>query len=85
MTAAWAQEPLLRLRKYLTQLGAWNDSQEDGLKAECAREVESAVDIYLSAARPSTDAMFDNMFARLPKSLREQRESARRYGIQWQK
>ncbi len=76
---AWREEPLLRLRKYLTKLGAWDDAQEGSLKTECAREVEAAVDTYLSAPRPSTDAMFDNMFAELPKSLREQRETARRY------
>ena len=79
VNAAWEQEPLLRLRKYLISSGAWNDAQEDSLKAECSREVEAAVDTYLNVPRPATDAMFDNMFERLPKSLREQRESARRY------
>ena len=79
---AWQQEPLLRLRKYLVKLGAWDDAREVALKSECAREVEAAVDTYLSAARPSTDAMFDNMFAKLPKSLREQREIARHYAAE---
>ncbi len=77
--AAWQQEPLLRARKYLLQLGAWSDAQEEALKAECAREVEAAVDTYASAARPHTDAMFDSLFKNPPKSVREQRESARRY------
>ncbi len=76
---AWQQEPLLRLRKYLSKLGAWSDAQEESLKVECAHEVEAAVDAYLSAPRPHTDAMFDNVFEKLPKHLREQRESARRY------
>ena len=49
--AAWQQEPLLRARKYLTQLGAWSDAQEEALRAECAREVEAAVDTYASAAQ----------------------------------
>ena len=77
--AAWAREPLIRLRKYLTKLAAWDDVKEESLKAECAREVEAAVDQYVSSPRPSTDAMFDNLFARPPKSLLEQREMARRY------
>jgi pyruvate dehydrogenase E1 component alpha subunit len=76
---AWQQEPLVRVRKHLTKLGAWSEAQEEALKAECAHEVEAAVDTYLSAARPSTDAMFDTLLEKLPKSLREQRESARRY------
>ncbi len=79
VATAWKQEPMVRLRKHLTKLGAWNDAQEEALKAECAREVEAAVDQYMSAPKPSTDAMFDNLFARPPKSLLEQREIARRY------
>jgi 2-oxoisovalerate dehydrogenase E1 component alpha subunit len=79
VNAAWEQEPLLRLRKYVMKLGAWSDAQEEALKAECAREVEAAVDQYLSAPRPQTDAMFDHLFEKLPKNLREQREHARRY------
>ncbi len=76
---AWEQEPLLRLRKYLRTLGVWDDSREEALKTECAHEVEAAVDTYMSTPRPSTDAMFDNLFATPTKSLLEQREIARRY------
>jgi 2-oxoisovalerate dehydrogenase E1 component alpha subunit len=77
--AAWEREPLLRLRRYLVKLGAWNDAQEEALKAECSREVEAAVDTYLSSGKPSTDVMFDYVFARPTKALLEQRETARRY------
>jgi pyruvate dehydrogenase E1 component alpha subunit len=76
---AWRTEPLLRLRTYLTKGGAWDDTREDKLKAECAREVDAAVEEYLTTPKQSTDAMFDYLFARLPKSIREQRELARRY------
>jgi 2-oxoisovalerate dehydrogenase E1 component alpha subunit len=76
---AWAKEPLLRLRSYLTKARLWDEAREEALKAECVREVEAAVDEYLSAPSPSTDAMFDHLFARPPKSLLEQREIARRY------
>ena len=77
--AAWQKEPLLRLRRYLTQQGAWDDGREAALKAECTHEVEAAVDAYLGTARPSTDAMFDHLFATPTKALIEQREIARRY------
>ena len=76
---AWEKEPLLRLRAYLTKLKAWDDAHEEALKAECAREIEVAVDQYLSGPKPSTDAMFDHLFANPPKGLLEQREIARRY------
>ncbi len=79
MKAAWQREPLLRLRKYLVKLGAWSDAQEEALKAECAREVEAAVDTYLSSGKPSIDVMFDHVFAKPTKALLEQREMARRF------
>jgi hypothetical protein len=34
---------------------------------------------YLRFAKPSTDAMFDHLFAALPRHLREQRATARYY------
>jgi 2-oxoisovalerate dehydrogenase E1 component alpha subunit len=76
---AWTKEPLPRLRSYLMKLRAWDEAREADLKAECAREVEAAVDEYLSGPKPSTDAMFDHLFANPPKSLAEQREVAHRY------
>jgi len=76
---AWAVEPLLRLRAYLMGVGAWDEAREEQLKAENAREVDKAVEEYLDMPKQSTDAMFDHLFARLPKNLREQRETARRY------
>ena len=76
---AWAEEPLLRLRKYLIDAGAWNESKEQALLQECARQVEAAVAEYSQLAKPSTDVMFDYLFAALPAHLREQREIARAY------
>ena len=78
--AAWALEPLIRTRRYLEEHGAWNEKQEQALLQQCSAEVEAAVSEYLSIAKPSTDAMFDYLFAELPQHLREQRAIARRYG-----
>jgi 2-oxoisovalerate dehydrogenase E1 component alpha subunit len=77
---AWALEPLLRLRAYLYESGAWTEAQERELLADCARTIDTAVGEYLHRARPSTDAMFDHLFAALPQHLREQRATARKYG-----
>ncbi len=76
---AWAVEPLVRLRKFLYGIGAWHAAEEQALLEECALEVDAAVAGYLAAAKPSTDAMFDHLFAGLPAHLREQRLIARRY------
>lgn len=76
---AWKVEPLIRLRRYLMDSGAWDESREETLRAEASKLVEAAVEDYLQTPKQSTDAMFDYLFARPPKSLLEQRELARRY------
>jgi 2-oxoisovalerate dehydrogenase E1 component alpha subunit len=76
---AWQVEPLIRLRAHLIASGAWDDAKEEALKGEVAREVDAAVEEYLTTGKQSTDSMFDYLFARLPKSTRKQRELARRY------
>jgi pyruvate dehydrogenase E1 component alpha subunit len=76
---AWRTEPLLRLRAYLTQAGHWDDKREEELKAECAKQIDEAVEEYLHTPKQDTDSMFNFLFARLPKSTAEQRELAKRY------
>ena len=77
--AAWATEPLLRVRAYLMNTGAWDDAREEALKAECAKDVDEAVEQYLQTPKQSTDSMFDFLFARLPRTTVAQRELAHRY------
>ncbi len=76
---AWAVEPMIRLRKFLSDAGAWDAAKEQTLLQECAQTVDTAVAGYLARAKPSTDAMFDHLFAALPAHLREQRLTARKY------
>jgi len=76
---AWKVEPLIRLRKYLVDTGAWTEEKEAALKAECAKRVEAAVEEYTHSGKQSTDTMFDFLFAKLPRHLQEQREQARKY------
>jgi 2-oxoisovalerate dehydrogenase E1 component alpha subunit len=79
---AWKVEPLLRVRKYLVDNGAWSDAQEEELKAECSKLVEAAVEDYLHTPKQPVESMFDHLFARLPEHLKEQRELAKRYSGQ---
>jgi pyruvate dehydrogenase E1 component alpha subunit len=76
---AWETEPLIRIRKYLTCKGAWDDDQEKELQADCVQQIEAAVDQYLSGSKPTTDAMFNSLFAEPTPALIEQRAMARRY------
>lgn len=77
---AWAREPLLRIRAFLLNRGIWDSAKERALLADCTRQVDAAVGEYLAKAKPSTDAMFDHLFAVLPAHLHEQRHIARKYG-----
>ena len=77
---AWALEPLIRTRAFLVNTGLWDVAKEQALLQECALKVDAAVTEYLAKSKPSTDAMFDHLFAALPAQLREQRLVARKYG-----
>ena len=77
--AARAKEPMLRTRRYMEAIGAWDDAREQALRAECSQQVEAAVAAYLQSPAPGTDAMFDYLYAELPQGLAGQRAQARRY------
>jgi pyruvate dehydrogenase E1 component alpha subunit len=76
---AWTLEPLIRIRKFLSDTGRWDAAKEHALLEECAQKVDAAVTEYLGKAKPATDAMFDHLFAALPAHLSEQRLIARKY------
>jgi len=73
--AAWQEEPLVRLRRYLIDAGAWSKEDEKRLQAECASKVEEAVNAYLAVAPQPAEAIFDYHFATLPHDLARQRAS----------
>ena len=74
--AAWQREPLLRLRKYLSDQGAWDDEKEAALMEECAEKVEAAVQEYEATPPPAIDSMFDYMYADMPQDLAAQKARA---------
>jgi pyruvate dehydrogenase E1 component alpha subunit len=76
---AWALEPLIRIRAFLVGAGLWDADKERALLEECTIKVDAAVTEYLGKGKPSTDAMFEHLFASLPAHLREQRLIARHY------
>jgi pyruvate dehydrogenase E1 component alpha subunit len=70
------KEPLIRIRKYLMDIGAWDQKQEDKLLAECAEQVDAEVKIYKETGKPPVESMFDHMFANMPEGLAAQRDEA---------
>jgi 2-oxoisovalerate dehydrogenase E1 component subunit alpha len=76
LAEAWKLEPILRLRIYLTDNGAWDKAKEDALLKECNEQVQTAAQAYLDTPPPTADQMFDQLYARLPAALQKQRAAA---------
>ena len=77
--AAWTREPIGRLRTLLVERGLWSKEQEAALLKDCGDEVEREVARYLATHAPTSDSMFDHLFATLPPSMLRQRDEARRH------
>jgi 2-oxoisovalerate dehydrogenase E1 component alpha subunit len=73
-------DPIERLKRHLITLGEWTDEQHEALVAECADEIERAfaeADAHGSVKTGvvgSPVTMFDDVYAELPRHLREQRD-----------
>lgn len=74
--AAWALEPVARMRTWLTAQGAWSEAQEAEWKAECERRIAIEVDAYLATPAQPVQAMFDYLYADPPADLLAQRAAA---------
>jgi 2-oxoisovalerate dehydrogenase E1 component alpha subunit len=72
----WELEPIARVRKYLTEMGAWSKADEERLHAACTAEVNAAADKYLAMKREPPGAMFDHLYEKLPAELAAQRQAA---------
>jgi pyruvate dehydrogenase E1 component alpha subunit len=71
--AAWAREPMKRLRAYLIAAKVWDDAREEAWKTECAARVDVEVNAYLESKPQPVTAMFDYTYAELPVDLAQQR------------
>lgn len=81
--AEWQNEPLARLRRYLTERSAWSKDAEERLQETCAGDVTEAIAVYEALTAEPPEAIFDFQFARLPPDIERQRttflrDSARR-------
>jgi 2-oxoisovalerate dehydrogenase E1 component subunit alpha len=76
VTPHWADEPAIRLRKYLVASAQWSKQDEEKLLAETQAEIDKAADAYLSTPPQDAGSIFDHTFAQLPADLAKQRASA---------
>ena len=75
VSAHWKQEPIARLRDYLVEAGHWSKDDEEALLEDCGEKVEAAAKEYLAIPPLAPTAMFDHLYAELPRALVEQRDA----------
>jgi pyruvate dehydrogenase E1 component alpha subunit len=76
VSAHWKEDPVARLRQYLTANAGWTREDEETLISACAEKVEAATEAYLASEPQPPTAMFDHLYAELPAELTEQRQAA---------
>jgi pyruvate dehydrogenase E1 component alpha subunit len=69
----WKEEPIARLRVYLTEAHNWSRKEEESLIETCAAEVEAATGEYLAEPPQPRETMFDYTYGELPREIGDQR------------
>jgi 2-oxoisovalerate dehydrogenase E1 component alpha subunit len=78
----WQTDPIKRLRTFLTKHHDWTRTEEEELIAGCRAEVNTAAEAYLETPREPPEAIFDHLYAKLPKALEAQRAAMMRKGAE---
>ena len=73
VSARWKEDPIARLRRYLSEAGRWTKAEEEALIADCTARAEASVEEYLATPPLPPAAMFDHLYATLPPALADQR------------
>ncbi|MCD8524738.1 MAG: pyruvate dehydrogenase (acetyl-transferring) E1 component subunit alpha [Gammaproteobacteria bacterium] len=72
--AAFAFEPLKRLRAYLEKELGWDDTQEQAMLKELNDELQAIVKQFLERPKAAITDMFDYLYETLPEQFISQRE-----------
>jgi len=71
---AWAaRDPIERVRSYLVQRGAWSEADDKALRADIDARFREAVAVAEKTPPPALESMFDDVYAKVPWHLAEQR------------
>ena len=74
----WLQrDPLIRLRKYLTDRKLWDDKKQEALEARAKEEVAGAVERAEGITPPEIDDIFNALYAEPFPDLVIQRDTLR--------
>jgi len=68
------KDPLIRLRLYLENRSAWSESEEARLRKQFESTVGEGISRVEKVPPPGVETMFEDVFAKIPASLKEQRE-----------
>lgn len=80
VSEAWQREPIARVRNFLVEAGVWHKPDEEALRARCSAEVDSAAEEFMAIEPPTTESMFDHVWAEMPPDFARQRLQA---GLDW--
>jgi pyruvate dehydrogenase E1 component alpha subunit len=69
----WQQEPVSRLKRYLSEHFDWSKQEEEALLQGARERVEESARRYLETQALSATAMFDHLYQELPKEVAIQR------------
>ncbi|ODV88809.1 hypothetical protein CANCADRAFT_128782 [Tortispora caseinolytica NRRL Y-17796] len=66
--------PIARLRKWMTNQGYWNDALDADTRVELRKEVLKSFSKAEKLKKPAISLLFEDVYAELPLNLKEQRE-----------
>lgn len=68
----WKEEPVARLRAYLTEHAGWSKDDEQALLGECETKVNLEAEAYLQTSPQPASSIFEYLYEALPSALDEQ-------------
>jgi len=70
--AAWKNEPIARLKKFLVAENLWSNAKDKELLKQTVNKINLAVEAYLQEETEPAESMFDHLYEYLPKPLEDQ-------------
>lgn len=71
---SWAaRDPIERVRHYLSERNLWSEADERALRSETDQKFREAVALAERTPPPSLESLFDDVYAKVPWHLAEQR------------
>ncbi|MGQ0620482.1 MAG: pyruvate dehydrogenase (acetyl-transferring) E1 component subunit alpha [Panacagrimonas sp.] len=71
--AAWERCPIKRLRACMEARGCWSAAEEESLATQAAGKADAVARAYLAVKPEAPEAIFDSLYAHLPRAFDWQR------------